>query len=318
MMVSYHPSLAGRPTPSWKESVRIAGDAGFEFIDLDLSEVADVDPAALREKLGVGRLRPGASSLPVELRADDAAFNESLGFLRSVAPLASGIGVRVMHRSLPASSDTPFSELWPVLQRRWSECAAVLREHDILVAVEPLGTPYRRREGVHEFICRLDMAADFAVACGEGVGVLVDSWHWHLSGASASDIVDLGELIVHAHVADVPELPAGVLRDDERLPPGEGMVDFDAFFGALAVTGYEGLVSPEVPGSWSEGLDTIEAARRVLESTLWMAAGAQAPGRTPIAPKSSGGGGGGGTCRDAPAGDSPRLTGFPRDLWRSE
>lgn len=267
-MVSYHPSLIAKPSPGWKDSVRIAGLAGFDGVDLDLREIADADPTALREELDAARIRPGAASLPVELRADDRAFEEGLTFLRHVAPLAAEIGVQVIHRSIPAASDSPFFELQPRLQRRWSECAAILRGHGIPVAVEPLGTPYRRREGAHEFISRLDMAADFAASCGEGVGLLVDSWHWHLSGATASDIVDVGELIVHVHIADVPDLPGEALRDDERVLPGDGIVDFDAFLGGLVAIGYNGMVSPEVPGSWSVGLDAIDAARRGLETTL--------------------------------------------------
>jgi sugar phosphate isomerase/epimerase len=165
-MVSYHPSLVAKQSLNLRDCVRIAGISGFELVDLNLREVADADTTVLREQLDAAGIQPGAASLPVELRAGDGAFEEGLDFLHRVAPLAAGIGVQVMHRSIPAANDHPFSELQPLLQRRWSECAGILREHGILVAVEPLGTPYRRKEGTHEFISRLDMAADFATPAG--------------------------------------------------------------------------------------------------------------------------------------------------------
>jgi sugar phosphate isomerase/epimerase len=268
MLVAHHPSLARGPAPGWQDSVRIAAAAGFDFIDLDLMEVADVDPGFLRESLEEANLQAWAASLPAAFREDQATFKESLEFLRRIAPLAASIGVRVMHRSLPASSDKPFSELEPLLQGRWSECAGILGAHGITAAIEPLGTPYRRQEGVNAFISRLDMAAEFAHGCGEHMGILVDSWHWYLAGDTAADIVQVGELVAHVHIADVPHLPEQALRDNERVLPGEGKVDFDIFRGALERIGYAGIVTPEIPGKWSESSSPIETSRRALEATV--------------------------------------------------
>jgi len=280
MLVSYHPSLAGVRSLDWSESVTIAGEVGFDLVDLDLRQVVGVDPTEIKERLDAAGVRSGAASLPAELRGGDDLYEESVSLLRRVAPLAAEIGIGVMHRSLPASHDQSASELRTLLLRRWRDCAAILRGHGIIAAVEPLGTPYRRHEGAHEFICSFEAAADFAVACGEGVGVLVDSWHWHLAGGTAADIAEIRGLIAHVHVADVPDLSPDTLRDDERVLPGEGVVDFDAFVGALAASGYEGMVAPEVPGSWSAALDPLDAARHGLAATH-------------TALRSSGGGGGG-------------------------
>src|SRR5205807_2772679 len=112
----------------------------------------------------------------LELRQDERTFQAGFGRFVRLAEFAAEIGVKTMHRSLPAVTDRPASEFASVLRRRWNACATVAQEHGIVLAVEPLGTLYRRRAGTHEFIWRLEDAAVFARSCAPGVGVLVDSW----------------------------------------------------------------------------------------------------------------------------------------------
>lgn len=269
MQLAFHPSLAGDPPVEWPESGQVARDAGFDAMDLDLEALLERDPGEVRAALDAAGLRASACPLPVEMREDDRTFEAGLERFPRVVEHAAAIGIRVMHRSIPASSDRSPTEFTPLLRRRWSMLAPVAREHGIDLAVEPLGTLYRRRTGRHELIWRLDEAAEFAGSCGPGVGLLVDSWHWHLAGLTAQDIVDVGGLIVHVHLADVPPgVPEEALHDTERALPDEGVVDFDAFLGALAEVDYRGPVSPELPGSWSHGMSRVESARRGRDATL--------------------------------------------------
>jgi sugar phosphate isomerase/epimerase len=236
-------------------------------MDIDVTGIEHEKPSAARRVLETAGITVGACPLPIELRHDDRTFRAGLKCLDRVAALAAEVGVSVMYQPVPAASDAPVTKLMPILQRRWAACAEVLRRRDIGLAIEPLGSLYRRNEGKYEFIWRLEEACSFASSCGPGVGVLVDSWHWHLSGGTTQDIVDVGDHILHVHVADVPDAPPAMLRDDQRVLPGEGLVDFDGFFGSLTVIGYRGLISPEVPGTWSAGMSRYESARYGLEAT---------------------------------------------------
>jgi sugar phosphate isomerase/epimerase len=267
MLISFHPSLAGVPAVEWPESLRIARDAGFESIDLDLESVLAYHAGDVRKELDAVGFHACACPLPVEMRQDESTFETGFERFRDLAEYAAEIGIRTMHRSIPASSDLSAEEFAPVLRRRWSACAAVAREYGLDLAVEPLGTLYRRRAGRHEFIWRLNEAAEFARSCGPGVGLLLDSWHWHLAGLTTEDIIDVGGQILHVHIADVPDAPDETLRDTERALPGEGVVDFAAFFRALDSVGYSGTASPEIPGKWSEGMSRLDSARRGLEAT---------------------------------------------------
>jgi sugar phosphate isomerase/epimerase len=232
-------------------------------MDIVMSEVEAETPEVVREILEHAGLRAGAVSLPVEFRRDERTFDRDFVQLPRLARFAAALGSTTMYRSLPASSERPADELLPILRRRVSMCAEVLREQGMEFAIEVLGPLHRRREGPHEFVWRLSDAATFAEACGHDVGLLVDSWHWHHAGDTIQDIVDVGDRILHVHVADAPDISAEAIRDDQRLLPGEGVVDFAAFFSALDAVGYSGMISPEIRGyRCSRG--PVDCARRAL------------------------------------------------------
>jgi sugar phosphate isomerase/epimerase len=265
-IISFHPTLSGKTSVAWPTSLALARDAGFAAMDIVLPEVADTAPEALLEQLISAGVLAGPASLPVEFRRDEATFLDDLAELPRLARLANAIGVETMFRSIPASSAVPFDDLWPTLQRRITTCAEILSEHGIAFAIEVLGPLHRRTEGTHEFIWRLPDAADLADACGEDVGLLVDAWHWHHAAGTVDDIVDVGALVRHVHVADAADIPAEAVRDEERVLPGAGIVDFAAFTRALDVIGYARFISPEVRG-YGCGQQAVSCAREGLRTT---------------------------------------------------
>lgn len=268
MEVAFHPSLAGDPPAIWPESGRIAAEIGLAWLDLDPAALDSHPPEQIRAQLDAVGICAAACPLPVEMREDEDTFVADLGYFGARVERASKIGVRTMHRSIPAASDRERDEFVPVLRRRWQACAEIASQHGIRLAVEPLGPVYRRRAGANEIVWRLPDAIEFVDSCGPGVGLLVDSWHWHLAGSSPQEIVAAGKRILHVHLADVPRVPAESLRDTERVLPGEGIVDFEAFLGAVDAAGYGGPVSPEVPGRWSAGMERVASARRAVEAAL--------------------------------------------------
>ncbi len=264
VLISFHPALSGAIPARWPETACLAGAAGYDAVDIDLRDIAEESCAAVREVLEETGVRAGPAPLPVEFRRDEETFVRDLVDLPLLARLAADVGVRTLYRSIPASSEHPRNELLVILQRRLSSCLPVLRDNGLTLAIEVLGPMHRRREGRHEFLWRLPEAGAFAYSLGPGVGVLADSWHWHHAGEATHDIVALGERILHVHVADAPDAPREAIRDEERLLPGAGVVDFEAFFGGLAAVGYSGLISPEIHGYRCALSSRAECARRAL------------------------------------------------------
>ena len=104
--------------------------------------------------------------------------------------------------------------------------------------------------------------------CGSNVGLLLDSWHWYHAGATPEDIVAAGkDRIIHVQINDSPKLPPEQIRDSERLLPGEGVIDLQAFLRALRKIGYDDALSPEVFGRGLKEMPMEEGARLGLEST---------------------------------------------------
>jgi sugar phosphate isomerase/epimerase len=110
---------------------------------------------------------------------------------------------------------------------------------------------------------------EFARECGPNMGLLLDSWHWHHAGATPTDILAAGKSgIVHVHLAEAPKLPPEEIRDNERLIPGEGVIDWRGFLGALKKVGYEDGLSPEIFGRGLKDMTAEEAARLALKGCL--------------------------------------------------
>jgi sugar phosphate isomerase/epimerase len=96
----------------------------------------------------------------------------------------------------------------------------------------------------------------------------LDSWHWHHAGATTQDIIAAGrERIVHVHFNDAPNLPPDQIKDNERLLPGEGVIDLVGFLQALQKIGYQDALSVEVFGRLKD-VPVTEAAKMGLESSL--------------------------------------------------
>jgi sugar phosphate isomerase/epimerase len=119
------------------------------------------------------------------------------------------------------------------------------------------------------FIWNMPDALALAKDCGPNVGVILDAWHWHHSGSTTADILAAEKSrIVHVHVSDAKQTPPEDVRDNQRLMPGEGIIDLTGFFQALKKIGYADGVSPEPLGRVPAEMAPEEAARLALQTTI--------------------------------------------------
>src|SRR5438094_688880 len=124
------------------------------------------------------------------------------------------------------SSERPKAEQRKIYKERFHAAADILARAHVRLGLEFLGPVHLRKLYPHEFIWRMDEMLEFARECGPNVGILLDSWHWHHAGATVADIVTAGKNgIVHVQVNDSPQLPPEKILDNERLMPGEGVID---------------------------------------------------------------------------------------------
>jgi sugar phosphate isomerase/epimerase len=266
MFVSMNAVTVGRVP--WPEFAHLAQRTGYGGVDVNLARAMEEGLDSTRALLKELKLRSSALSLPVEFRKDEAAFRESLARLEPAAHFARGIGSPRMVTWIAASADVPKPELRKLYRERFQAVARVLARAGVRLGLEFLGPLHLRRSRPHEFIWRMDEMLEFARECGPNVGLLLDAWHWHHAGAAAEDILKAGrQAIVHVHVADAPALPPEEIRDNQRLLPGEGVINWKGFFGALRRIGYQDAVSPEIFGRLKDE-PPEKAARLALEATL--------------------------------------------------
>lgn len=267
MYLSLNPTVVTGRVP-WPEFARLAAKAGFPGVDVDLSAAMKAGLPASNALLEELKIKPAAVNFPVEFRKDDATFRKDLEKLGDQASFSAAIGCPRMITWIMPSSKTPKAELRALYLRRFRACADVLARSHVRLGLEFLGPLHLRRMEPNEFIWRMPEMLAFARECGSNVGLLLDVWHWHHAGATTADIVKAGkEGIVHVHFNDAPKLPPDQIRDDQRLMPGEGVINLNGFLLALHEIGYQDALSVEVFGRGLKEMTPEAAARLALETS---------------------------------------------------
>jgi sugar phosphate isomerase/epimerase len=268
MFVSLHGSLVGGKV-AWPEFARLAARVGYGGADLSLAGAMKEGLDATRGLFSELKLRAGFTSLPVNATRDEATFRSGMAGLEAATKFAAGVGCNRMAVVVPAASATPKVELRKTLKDRFTEAAKVLADQNVRLGFEFLGPLHFRSKPLIEFIWRMNEMVEFARECGPNVGLTLDAWHWHHAGATAADIVAAGKSrIVTVHVSDSAKMAPEDVRDNQRLMPGEGVIDLVSFFRALKQIGYEDGVSPEPLGRVPAEMTAEEGARLGLETTL--------------------------------------------------
>lgn len=259
--------VAGRV--KWPEFARLAHYIGFSGTDVALEVAMAEGVDATKELLAGLNLKPAVVGLPVEFRKDEATFQQGLKKLDEAGRFSTAIGCPRMTTWFLPSSELPKAEQRKIYKERWSACAAILKKSNVRFGLEFVSPVHLRKRFPNEFIYRMDETLELAKECGSNVGLLLDSWHWHHASGTTADIVAAGkDRIVHVQVADAPDIPPEKIVDSERLMPGEGIIDFVAFFKALKEIGYEDGISPEVFGRGLKDMEPSEGAQLGYDTTM--------------------------------------------------
>lgn len=268
MYVSLQSTLvAGRV--KWPQFAELAHYVGYPGADVHIQQAMEQSVDSGKDVLRKYALRPAVVSLPVEFRKDAETFRADLGKLEPAVKFAVAIGCPRITTWIPASSPLPKPEQRKIYKDRFQACAEILQRSKAKLGLEFISPVHLRTMHPHEFIWRMDEMLEFARECGPNVGLLLDSWHWHHAGATAADILAAGkDRIIHVQVNDSPKLPPDQIRDNERLLPGEGVIDLVGFFQALRKIGYGDGVSPEVFGRGLKDMEPAEGATLGLNTTL--------------------------------------------------
>lgn len=245
----------------WPEFAQLASKTGYLAVDLLLTAARKQGLEPTRKLLADLHLAPAVADLPIEFRKDDETFKAGLPGLEEAAPFIASLGCPRMITWIMSSMDQPADEVRRTFKRRFTDIAAILARSHVRLGLEFLGPLHIRKSKPYEFIWRMNDMLEFAKECGPNVGLLLDAWHWYHAGATKADILNAGaERIVHIHFDDSAKLPPEQVRDNERLMPGDGVIDLVGFLQTLQTVGYKDALSIEIFGKFVQEMTPEQAA----------------------------------------------------------
>src|SRR6202011_5876670 len=133
--------------------------------------------------------------------------------LRAIPPRAPGLETR---RAIPATRDAL------ELARDRADRLGIRIAFEFLGFADcPINTP----EIATETVDRID-----------GINLILDSCHWHASGSQPLNSFPVERLAL-AHLNDAPDKPPRLIEDEDRLLPGEGVIQLKTLIAALRARG---------------------------------------------------------------------------------
>lgn len=250
---------------SLEELITLAAEHGFGAVDVNGQELAkwieDKGLSTCKQFLREKGIIIGSIGLSVEWRGDEAKFLEGLPQLLKDAQTASSLGCFNCCTYVLPSTDYNAAHFMAIATRRLRTCAQLLKPYGMRLGLEFVGPHHLRTRWEQPFIWDMDSTLDWIEAIDESnVGLLFDSYHWYTTEADLNDILRLkADQIVHVHINDAPNVPVEEVLDNNRLYPGEGVINLTAFLQGLDQIGYQGVVSQEIltPNPLTESCEVL-------------------------------------------------------------
>ncbi|CAM3926830.1 sugar phosphate isomerase/epimerase family protein [Lederbergia lenta] len=235
-----------------EELVLLASDNGFGVIDSSGQELRDfIGEKGLEEAkafLQKHQVKIGSIGLAVEWRQTEEQFREGLGTLVEDAKTAAEFGCTSCCTYVLPATDYNAAHFMALATKRLRLCAQILKEYGVNLGLEYVGPHHLRTTWKNPFIWDLHSTLDWIEAIGEpNVGLLLDSYHWYTAEETYEDLIALQpSQITHVHLNDAKDIPIEDVLDNDRLYPGEGVIDLVGFLKALNKIGYKGPVVQEI------------------------------------------------------------------------
>jgi len=108
----------------------------------------------------------------------------------------------------------------------------------------------------------------------DGIELVLDSCHWHASGAQPLDGYPVHRLAL-VHLNDAPAKPPREIEDSDRVLPGDGVINLKALLYELQTGKYAGPWSLETfnPGYWRQDPEDIASRGHAAIEALFEVSG---------------------------------------------
>ena len=237
---------------SLSELVTLASENGFDAVETTSDQlktfISDFGIRGAEKYLKEKNVLLGAVSLPIEWRKDDVTFNKGILELVECAQTASELGCKTFFTYFMPSTDQEVIPYFMKLSKRLRLLGRLLAQYDMELALEYVGPHHLRNKWKHEFIWNAKDTLHWIDFIGEeNIGIVLDSFHWHTSEETIDTILSLDvHKVKYAHINDARNIPVHEVLDNDRVYPGEGIIDLKNFITAINKINYQGLITQEV------------------------------------------------------------------------
>ncbi|MFK8112393.1 MAG: sugar phosphate isomerase/epimerase family protein [Rubripirellula sp.] len=257
-----------------REAIRLAEKFGFESVNADPASIGKLSTSERKElaaELAEKKLKWGAAGLPVDFRKDEATFRGGADNLPKLAEAMQEAGItRVGTWLMPCHDDLTYVANFRQHARRLRECSTILKDHGQRFGMEYVGPKTlrdsRRYSFVHSIAETKDLIAEIGV---DGVGFILDSWHWYTAGETVHDLRSLTNNDIVA--CDLNDAPKGLKIDQQidnqrELPMSTGVIDLKAFLSELVAIGYDGPIRAEPFNKVLNQMENDQAAEATVKA----------------------------------------------------
>jgi 2-keto-myo-inositol isomerase len=218
-------TIMSTPTP---RSLEVAREAGFDGIEARAERLLE-DPAevaATAEMVRAGDVW-SLNGIRISLRADGTLDRERLeADLEPRLDVCRAIGAMYLLAVPPRVSGLSEESALPAIRAGLELVRDRAAADGVGVAFEFLGFA--------DCPIRNPAAAGRVVDGLAGVGIVLDSCHWHASGSGSLDPLPVDRLAL-VHLNDAPAKPPEQIEDADRVLPGLGVIRLPELIAALSV-----------------------------------------------------------------------------------
>ena len=234
------------------EMIELAMTYGFKGLDIDMKDLVKRTKRSTFEHaaryLNSADIGISGFELPVELDADEDAFQQSLAELPETLETASKVNASLAVLRLPAATDRlPYHEYFEVLRKRVSQIGDALVAKKMKLGLYFTAAKEFRADKQFKFVSDTEgFIAFFNAVNHPAIGVLVDTWSWTVGGGSVEQLQSIpAEKVLAIRLADAAaDLNMENASVKNRLMPGDDrLIKNKSIIQYLASKGYKGPVA---------------------------------------------------------------------------
>jgi 2-keto-myo-inositol isomerase len=147
----------------------------------------------------------------------------------------------------------------------FGQLALAVERYDVGLAIMPIGYAWSSLRSIRE-------AGDVIETVGRrSLGLALDTFHMHVAGSRPEDVGRLrSRWIALVRLADAPAGEVETLRDQHRLPPGEGVLPLAEIVGRVRALGVDPtvVVACPLPGGTREAAGWVKQLRERAAAVL--------------------------------------------------